>query len=115
MTDLLTKVRTTYQAPISGSRIRYRKADAYADWAYALVRRCLKERCECCPGDNVTPGEVCGGHMGRKVPVLEPYYGDTGDTKLVYTGIFNEDVRRGMRRRLTKMLRAGWRPQSVGD
>jgi len=35
MTDLLTKVRTTYQAPITGSRIRYRKADAYADWAYA--------------------------------------------------------------------------------
>ncbi|MCU0646644.1 MAG: hypothetical protein MUF00_01500 [Gemmatimonadaceae bacterium] len=109
--DLRSKVRTTYQAPVPGARIRTRKADAYADWAHALVRDRLVEQCECSAGDGYgSPSEVCGGHAGRRVPEVDFWGEPTGKLVTIYVGIFNEDVRRDMRRRLTKMLRAGWRP-----
>jgi hypothetical protein len=109
--DLRSRVRTTYQAPVPGARIRTRKADAYADWAHALVRARLVGQCYCSDGtSDGAPGETCGGHAGTRVPEIGFWGEPTGETVTVTVGVFNEDVRRGMRRRLTKMLHAGWRP-----
>lgn len=108
MTDIIAKVRTTYQAPVRGARIRTRKADAYADWAHALVRARLDERCGCEPGSEYEAPWTCPGHRGRTVEVR--CLGEPIGYEAVHEGIFDAGVRAGMRRRLAKMLRAGWRP-----
>lgn len=110
MSELKVKTRVTYQAPVPGSRIRTRKADAYADWAYALVGERLRERCGCEPGSDHESPWTCAGHRGTEVPRLDWFGEDTGETETIHHGIFNAGVRADMRRRVAAMLKAGWRP-----
>lgn len=100
----------TYQAPVPGSRIRTRKADAYADWAYALVGQRLRERCGCEPGSEYEAPWTCPGHRGVQAPQLN-WLGEEIGEMTIHHGIFDSVVRASMRRRVAKMLRAGWRPE----
>lgn len=102
--DLRSKVRTTYQAPVPGARIRTRRADAYADWAYALVRERLVELCECFDGDT------CGGHAGRLVPELDVWGEPTGKHLREPAPHVAANVRVEDPNVDRHQLRAGWRP-----
>lgn len=105
MIDITEKIRRTYRAPVHGSRIRYRRGDAYADWAHAIVREYLLQKCVC-DSDG-----MCEGHSGIRVPHLDLYGEPDGDTFVIHMGVFDEEVRRGMRRRVKAMLINGWRPK----
>ena len=101
MSEIVVSTRRVYQAPIKGSRIRFTRRRALEDWAHMLVRAWLHERCECEADEHDESGREtyrgrCRAHEAA----------DAGDGR----GVFDLYVRAGMKRRLFRMLRDGWRP-----
>jgi len=101
MSDIACVTRKTYQAPVRGARIRLSRRRAIEDWAHHIVRARLVALCECEGSVSSHPDEpsiVCvwhrlaARHRGR--------------------GVFSPEIRTGMKRRLAKMLAAGWRAPS---
>lgn len=91
MSHIETLAATVYRAPYEGAPRRISRHYAYSDWAKHIVRTIERERCNCDPGDDVTPGEVCGIHYGPSF-------------------VGHPEVWAGMVRRVREMLVAGWRP-----
>ena len=98
MSDIACVTRRTYQAPVRGARIRLSRRRAIEDWAHHIVRARLVALCECETGRGGEPDDVCLGHQQAQL--------DHG------RGVFAPGIRSGMKRRLAKMLAAGWRAPS---
>lgn len=100
MSEIRIVERRTYQAPVKGARIRFSRCRALEDWAHHLVRARMVAQCECeganYRGGSYYPGEACIWHARAA----------NGDG----SGVFSAEIRAGMKRRLAKMLAAGWRP-----
>lgn len=128
--DLRSTDLRVYQAPFPGARRRFSRRQAFADWAHRLVSSHFDRRCSCGFGSGLCSGhraieahrkalDVEGDYSIAAAPEgSEAYFGDpVADAKpLEPRGVFNPEVRHGMRRRLLAMLLGGWRPsESLTD
>lgn len=96
LSDIVVTERRVYQAPMKGARLRFSRRLAMGDWAHMPVRAWLEERCQCERAEpDVGSDGTCPGHAAKE-----------DDRR----GVFDVWVRRGMKRRLVKLLDGGWRP-----